>query len=61
MTRHFAVLRPVFQKTGQPTPWNCPAEPSVWHRVEWTQIGTATSMEDAKRKFGGHPVLEEID
>lgn len=27
-------------------------------RVEWKIIGDAQDMEDAKRKFGGRPVLE---
>lgn len=33
-----------------------------WERVvTWLEQGTAHSMDDAKRKFGGSPVLEPID
>lgn len=27
--------------------------------VSWIKLGTASSMQDAKRKYGGNPVLEE--
>ena len=28
--------------------------------VSWIKLGTANNMQDAKRKYGGNPVLEEI-
>lgn len=31
-----------------------------WFRVEWQTLGIVDSMEEAKRKFGGSPVLEAI-
>jgi hypothetical protein len=43
---HYAVLTPIYDRFGD------------GYRVSWHQIGLASSMEDAKRKFGGHPVLE---
>lgn len=42
----FNVLRPTYLQNG------------LFYIVKWEQIGEATSMEDAKRKFGGCPVLE---
>lgn len=30
------------------------------HRVHWLEKGVAQSFEEAKAKFGGCPVLEEI-
>lgn len=50
---------PVLEKTGQ----SGFDEGHVirWYRVvRWVELGTATSMEHAKRKFGGYPVLEHI-
>lgn len=29
--------------------------------VSWKKVGTAKSMQEAKKKFGGYPVLEQIN
>ena len=44
----FKVLKPIY------TPWGDS------YFVKWEVIGQATSMEDAKKRFGGAPVLEAI-
>jgi len=31
-----------------------------WFAVRWQILGQASSMEEAKRLFGGAPVLEEV-
>jgi hypothetical protein len=31
-----------------------------WKFVRWEKQGLVTDMEDAKRKFGGSPVLEKV-
>jgi len=31
-----------------------------WRFVRWEKLGTVESMEEAKRLFGGSPVLEEV-
>ena len=30
-----------------------------WFRIEWRPLGHAADMADAKRRYGGSPVLEE--
>lgn len=37
------------------------AEKREFYAVEWEVIGQAHDMEDAKRQFGGHPVLERAE
>ena len=44
----FNVLKPIYTQTGD------------WHTVRWLVLGQATSMEDAKKHFGGFPVLEAL-
>jgi hypothetical protein len=44
----FNVLKPAY------TPY------ADWYAVRWVVIGQASSMEDAKRRFGGYPVLESV-
>lgn len=44
----FYVLKPIYTKVGE------------FFRVDWETIGTAVDMEDAKRRYGGHPVLEAV-
>ena len=29
-----------------------------WFKVDWREIGPCTSLEDAKKRYGGFPVLE---
>lgn len=29
-----------------------------WFRIEWRSLGPAADMADAKRRYGGSPVLE---
>jgi hypothetical protein len=32
-----------------------------WHRITgWKELGIVSSMKEAKEKFGGSPVLEDI-
>lgn len=50
--------RPITEKTGQ-TSIGEDGKTVHWHRVkEWRLLGTAASFADAKRKFGGYPVVE---
>lgn len=48
----FKVLTPDYIPAGRDFKGN------MQYNVQWTTLGTASSMEDAKRKFGGNPVLE---
>lgn len=55
----FRVLSPApkTEKTGEFT--QTPEGKIHWHRVtEWPHLGYAESMEEAREKFGGRPVLE---
>jgi hypothetical protein len=50
--------RPTTERTGEVTT-NEDGTLTKWHRVkEWRLLGTAAGYEDAKRKFGGYPVVE---
>jgi hypothetical protein len=51
----YQVLKPNFIRTGEVTPTGQP-----YYRVEWTVVGQAKDMEDAKRQFGGTPVLQRV-
>jgi hypothetical protein len=52
--------RPKTERTGEVTT-GPDGEPIKWHRVtSWPELGTAKDMEEARRKFGGRPVLEYI-
>lgn len=31
-----------------------------WRFIRWVQLGVVDSMEEAKQRFGGSPVLEEV-
>jgi hypothetical protein len=58
----FKVLapRPKTEKTGEVTQ-GPDGEQIKWHRIaSWPELGTAKSYEEARRKFGGRPVLEYI-
>jgi hypothetical protein len=44
----FNVLKPIYIPIGD------------WVAVRWQILGQASTMEEAKRKFGGSPVLEAI-
>lgn len=52
----YRVLKPVYTKTGEVT--YSTEGPMRWHTVEWQDIGRAEDLDDAKRKYGGYPVLE---
>lgn len=58
----YRVLRPspLTRKTSEQVPG---ADPGVrYHEVTtWPVLGYATSYEEAREKFGGRPVLEEVD
>ena len=30
-----------------------------WYAISWKPLGPCTSMEDARKRYGGRPVLEE--
>lgn len=49
----YAVLTPTYTKTGERTADNRP----YW-AVEWDAIGFVDSVEEAKRTYGGAPVLQ---
>lgn len=34
--------------------------PLEWYRMEWRKIGRAIDMEDAKKRYGGSPVLSPV-
>lgn len=44
----FNVLRPTYIPIAD------------WFAVKWEVIGQAVSMEDARQRFGGRPVLEWV-
>jgi len=44
----FNVLKPTYIHIGD------------WFAVRWQILGQASSMEEAKRLYGGAPVLEEV-
>lgn len=54
MNKGYNVLVPTFTKAGKLF------DGTIYYSVGWNKIGTANSMQDAKRKFGGSPVLEKI-
>lgn len=56
----YDVLRPVFLRTNQPTPISSAAIPQFFYRVHWLHVGVAADMAEAKRIFGGSPVLAPI-
>jgi len=44
----FNVLKPIYIPIGD------------WVAVRWQILGRASSMEEAKRTYGGYPVLERV-
>ena len=60
----YNVLRPVYDRTGDPLPFvsrnGNQTGVAEWQRSSWRCVGQALDMADAKRKFGGAPVLESI-
>jgi hypothetical protein len=52
----YMVLRPIYFRT----PYRNPETGEHYWRVDWLRIGQARDMADAKRQFGGSPVLQEI-
>lgn len=61
----FNVLVPVFEPSGEYfTAINLqdgtPLKRQFWRVAEWAHVGTASSVADAKAKFGGSPVLEAV-
>ena len=55
----YQVLRAVYERTGEVTQ-SSDGTAIHWSRVCWLPRGLADSMEDAKNKHGGSPVLEWI-
>jgi hypothetical protein len=54
----YNVLTPKYHKTGETV--TTPRGETDVYAVTWRVLGIAFSMEDAKRRFGGYPVLEPI-
>jgi len=57
----YNVLRPRYYPTGEFFRGTTRAgfnQPIEYQRLEWQVIGQAVDIADAKRKFGGAPVLE---
>lgn len=58
----YQVLKPVYHPTGE---FQIRSDKSgrsskvEYFRIEWDVVGPADSMEDAKRRYGGHPILEK--
>lgn len=61
---YYDVLRPIYHGTGTYfTTIDAKTGRMVkreWYEVEWQLRGAALSMEDAKQKFGGSPVLQWV-
>ena len=62
----FRALKPIYRLSGDYGPGISRAGNrnnlvrEEWFRVEWEPLGIVASLEEAKRKFGGSPVLEEV-
>lgn len=60
----YAVLISRYSPTGQTftsiNPRNGQVMQSEWQRIDWEKIGESSSMEEAIKRFGGHPVLENL-
>lgn len=55
----YNALKPQYHKTGEMV--DTPNGPSPVVAVSWQLLGQAKDMEDAKAKYGGHPVLSWIN
>jgi hypothetical protein len=53
----YEVLRPIITATGE-RGRRPDGTAFDWHSCRWEVIGFADSMQEAKRKFGGSPVLQ---
>jgi hypothetical protein len=51
----YRVLRPHYIRTGE-----IREDGKPYVRVEWIEMGRADSLEQAKERFGGQPVLEKV-
>ncbi len=60
----YTALRTIVSPTGEKTTridrFSGRAITEEWCRVTWEQLGIVSSMEEAIKRFGGHPVLETI-
>lgn len=54
MTKEYDVLKEVYKAAGKDFHGN------VQYNVSWKKIGTCNSFADAKRKYGGYPVVHGI-
>jgi hypothetical protein len=52
---YYRVIRPVFESAGTTREGY-----QTFRVAEWVHVGYARDMEDAKRQFGGAPVLERL-
>lgn len=56
----FRVLRPFYERTGE-TQYSAEGKTVHIQQVRWIEIGRAGSMQEAKERFGGYPVLEAVE
>lgn len=50
----FNVLFPVYVPAGKDF------EGKMQYNIQWNKVGTASNMQNAKKKYGGNPVLSEV-
>lgn len=56
----YRALKPRYEPTGEVTQRQ-DGGVIAWERVaEWKDLGLVESLDEAKRRFGGSPVLEHI-
>jgi hypothetical protein len=55
----YRVLRPFYERTGE-TQHSAEGKTVHIQQVRWIEVGRASSMQDAKDRFGGYPVLEAV-
>lgn len=56
----FRVLRPYFERTDETFVVEGKTV-HYWRLAKWIEIGRAKDIQDAKRRYGGSPVLEAIE
>lgn len=62
----YAALRPIYSKTGEVTK-HPDGKETHWQAVRWFHLGTVqgeneiAALQNAKREFGGSPVLEAVN
>lgn len=56
----YTALKPQYTSAGKLTELNKRGEKVLveYFNVSWRELGPCTSMEDARKRYGGRPVLE---